>query len=207
MTIGGAALSIKLSTDNLVTPLTLSSGGASVAYYQKNFLVNVTDANGVGVPNQNVSLNVYPLLYRKGVLGYNGVEWRATVTSSISAYLTAGQSILCDNEDPTGTSIYTASLDVNGNGSLEPGGPVVVTSGNVTTNNLGLATVGVQYGQSQAPWIYYRLTGTSNVAGTESNGSVELYAVGVTTDFTNATIQPAAVVSPYGSYGTCANPN
>jgi len=210
MTVGGTALNVKVSTDNLITPLTVTNGGVSVAYYQKNFLINVTDSNGVGVPNQSVSLGVYPISYGKGILAWTGTTYAATPTAVISAFLNAGQVVFCANEDPTGNSVLTSAnsyLDLNGNGILDPGGPIVLTQSPVTTNSLGLAAVGVQYGQTQAPWIVYRITATVNVAGNQNSGSATLVSVGSSADFNSQSPGPAAVYSPYGHYGTCGNPN
>jgi hypothetical protein len=191
MTVNQSALFIALGTDNLVATVGQN--------YQKTYSIIVTDANGVAVPNVVVTMKVLPVYYEKGVLAWDGNEW----SYSPPVYQ-------CLNEDTDYSGIYTAAKDFNGNGKLDPGNVISVSTANAngsfTTNASGVGTATLIYAESYAPWVTVKLQAQAIVSGTESTNSATFTVPGAAADFTNKTVPPAGAVSPFGVQ-TCNLPN
>lgn len=188
LTVNTQALFIALSTGNTI-------GNLNDSTYEKEFAVQVTDANGAAVANKSVTLAVVPQFYRKGELGFND-SWRyvAPITQ-------------CVNEDTNRNGRLDAGEDVNGNGTLEPGGPASLSRSTVTTDASGLATFKMTYGENYALWVGVRITASSSVGGTESSTFMDYLLIGSSEDYSNENIAPAGDVSPFGTATSCANPN
>jgi hypothetical protein len=188
LTVNTQALFISLSTGNTI-------GNLNDSTYQKQFAVQVTDANGAAVANKQVTLAVVPSFYRKGRLVFDeGWIYDTGVTQ-------------CTNEDTNRNGQLDAGEDFNGNGTLQPGGPVSLSSATVTTDANGLATFNMIYGENFVPWIGVELTARSSVGGTESSTTMNYLLRGSSEDFSNEDIPPAGTTSPFGTATSCANPN
>jgi len=194
LTVNGKAVFITLGFGNNISNLDETT-------YSKQFAVYVTDANGVAVGNQSVSLSVIPEQYYKGTLSKLGDVWLYTTTPTS-----------CVNEDsvlngqPDLNGILDSGQDVNRDGKLTPGNVAVAAPGNVMTDEFGRATFALQYGEQFAPWVRARITATASVAGTESRQSILFGLTGSVEDFT-ADTPPAGGTSPFGSSTSCTNPN
>ena len=190
LTVGAKALFISAGTGNTV-------GTPSSTSYQLDFDVIVTDASGAPVQGVNVTASVLPVYYYKGVMAYlapNG-PW-SPVTH-----------VQCANEDLSGSGIYLASEDINGNGVLDPGIPVAVTPSAATTNALGQATVSLVYAREQAYWLDVNLTIRGQVSGSEARYVGYVSLPGLATDFNTQNVTPPnGGVSPYGTANSCSNP-
>jgi hypothetical protein len=68
LTVNQSALFIALGTGNTITNIDPQT-------YKKDWVVYVTDANGVAVPNISVTIKVLPLKYGKGSLFWTGKVW------------------------------------------------------------------------------------------------------------------------------------
>jgi Bacterial Ig-like domain (group 1) len=190
LTVNGKALFITLGFGNTITNVDETT-------YSKPFTVYVTDANGVAVGNQLLSISVIPEAYRKGFLQFAKV-W--ALPNGVPA-------ATCANEDKNLNGILDAGEDTNKNGQLTPGNVVVAAPGNVTTDGFGRATFNLQYGEQFVPWVTVRLTARASVAGTESVQSIRYDLDGLASDFTSDTIQPAGRISPFGQSTLCTNPD
>ena len=188
LTVNGKALFITLGFGNTISNLDETT-------YSKPFTVYVTDANGVAVGNQLLSLSVIPEVYYKGFLVFNSQAWGGAPTAT------------CANEDRNLNGILDIGEDTNKNGQLTPGNFVVAAPGTVTTDGFGRATFNLQYGEQFVPWATVRLTARASVAGTESKQSIMYDLQGLASDFTKETIPPAGVVSPFGRSASCTDPN
>ncbi len=179
LTVNQAALFIALGTGNVIENLDPQT-------YRKNWVVYVTDSNGIAVNGATVTVKAIPIDYLTGRLAFDGTSW--TGTSPIWA---------CRNEDANENGILDPGEDDNGDGVLWPGNVIAVSPGTVQTVD-GRATVSLTYAESYAPWIRLRLTASATVAGTESRTDVEFVVVGLAADFTDEAIPPAGRVSPFG---------
>ena len=122
-----------------------------------------------------------------------------------------GAPTVCVNEDVNRNGILNAGEDTNGNGSLEPGLPVIIigsgSSATLTTDSTGSAAFTLQYAENFAPWVATRITARASVGGTESSAGMNYFLAGSSDDFANQSVAPAGVVSPYGVATSCTNPN
>lgn len=200
LTVNGKALFITIGFGNTI-------GNVNETTYSKNFSVYVTDANGVAVGNQMISLSVIPTEYKKGQLALVCLSNGSAKCTKNWVY--SSTPTVCANEDINFNGILDASLfeDTNGNGQLTPGNIAVAVPGNVVTDTAGRATFAVQYGEQFAPWVKVNITARASVAGTESRKSILYDLVGSTTDFVETDMQPAGLTSPFGSSTSCTNSN
>ena len=190
ITVNGKALFITIGFGNTISNLDETT-------YSKPFTVYVTDANGVAVGNQLLSLSVIPEIYYKGFLVFNKT-WK---------YNGNAPAAICANEDRNLNGILDAGEDTNGNGRLTPGNVVVTAPGNVTTDAAGRASFNLLYGEQYAPWVTVRITARASVAGTESRQSIFYNLGGVESDFSSETVPPAGQSSPFGRSALCTDSN
>jgi hypothetical protein len=190
LTVNQSALFIALGTGNTITNIDEQT-------YRKNYVVYVTDANGVPVNNVTLTLRALPEQYGKGTLAWNGTSWD---------YDTA---LFCNNEDQNrdGQIDTVPDEDANNNDTLEPGNVIAVTPGTIQTDATGRATISLIYAESYAKWVRISLLASATVSGTESTKEVVFTVVGSSADFTNENIPPAGVISPFGTNLSCTNPN
>ena len=190
VTVSGQALFINIAANNTIEKLSTT--------YRKTFSVQVNDANGAPVGGQNVTLAYYPPVYRKGFLTFDkGVNlWVSTVVDT------------CVNEDRDRSGqLSGGNVDVNADGRLTPGLPAVISPRTVTSNSAGAAEFTVEYGQQYAFWVNLDLSAKVVVAGTESSTGFMFPASALADDLISRTVQPASVVSPFGSSPGCNNAN
>lgn len=200
LTVSAKALFITIGFGNEI-------GNVDETTYSKAFSVYVTDANGVAVGNQQVTLSVIPTLYEKGRL-------RLDPDSIVASWLMPLSRTSCQNEDALlspGSAGYLNGIlnvgeDFNSNGRLEPGNVAVAAPGSVTTDVNGRATFAVQYGEQFAPWVTVDIEARAVVSGTESRRLLSYTLVGSAPDFRSAS-GPAGVNSPFGNATDCANKN
>ncbi len=185
LTVNQAALFIALGTGNVITNVDPQT-------YRKNWVVYVTDSNGIAVNAATLTIKAIPLAYRTGRHVLVGEE-----------YVYQAPIYECRNEDANENGILDPGEDDNGDGVLWPGNVIAVSPGSVQTVN-GLATIALTYAESYAPWVRLRLTVSATVAGTESKTNAEFTVVGLALDFTKGGGPPAGFVSPFGDLPTPA---
>ena len=188
LTVSGQALFISIATSNEISNLDPTT-------YKKDFSVYVTDAAGAPVAGKAVNLSVFPETYLKGRLAKGEDGWD---------YSDSPAPNVCVNEDLDRNGILNAGEDVNGDGRLNPGLPVVVSPATVTTAANGFATFSLVYGENYAPWLTVLITARAAVGGTESVQTQSYFVGGSAADF-NSDTPPAGVVSPFGT-GSCTSP-
>jgi protocatechuate 3,4-dioxygenase beta subunit len=199
MTVAGQSAFIALATGNTMTALD------STTYAEPHSLI-VTDTTGAPMSNRTVTLSIIPLKYYKGLYIAQGNSWVAN--SSLGNPTTYVAPVPCDNEDVNHDAILQPSEDVNGNGKLDPGNPVTLSSGTVTTDSNGRATFSVIFGKDQGNWLRVRLKATTTVQGTESVASADYDLSVLAADVSNTSVAPpGGGNSPYGTATACTNPN
>jgi hypothetical protein len=190
--------------------LFISAGtGNSVAIpdsttYRLDYSVFVSDASGNAVPGVNVTASVRPRYYFKGQM----------ILLTADGPWGPQASYACPNEDVDSNGQLTGGEDTNGNGRLDPGIPITVTSTG-TTDASGRAIVSLTYPKDRAYWLAVDLTIRGQVAGSEAVyvGYIPRLS-GAATDYRDKNISPPGATSPYGIFVTgtgaqtdCANPN
>jgi hypothetical protein len=183
VTVNQSALFIGLGTSNEISNLDPTT-------YQKDYTVSVSDSNGNPVPNANLTIGVLPVEYLKGSLTFVDPVWTY-----------AAGTVTCPNEDANYNGVLDVGEDADSSGTLQPGNVVRVSPGSVTTDANGQATVKLLYQESYAPWVRVQLRARAVVSGTESSNNVIFTVTGAAPDFTNKSVPPAGVVSPFGTHG------
>ena len=179
LTVNQSALFIALGTGNTITNLDPQT-------YKKDWVLYVTDANGIPLNGVTLTIKAIPTHYLTGQLVFQGKVW---------GYDTSV--LFCPNEDVNSNGVLDPGEDTNGDGILWPGNVISVTPGSVQTTN-GLATISLIYAESYAPWVRLKLTATASVTGTESKTSVEFIVNGAASDFNVEAAPPAGQFSPFG---------
>ena len=198
LTVNQSALFIALGTGNVINNAKKSDGTTDDQTYKWDWVVYVTDANGNAVPGVNLTIKALPLKYGKGRLVFDTVS---------SSWVYISTAVTCSNEDATYNGTLDAGEDTNGNGKLDPGNVIAVTPSTITTDTTGRATISLTYAESYAPWVQIRLTAQAVVSGTESTTYSDFWVQGINSDFTNATVPPAGLYSPFGQATVCTDPN
>lgn len=196
LTVNRKALSIQFGTGNSLLPF-------SPAVLQQDYAVFVSDSAGNPVKDVTISATAWPTYFAKGALKWNP---ESPPAKTPGAWQTGDQYTICPNEDVQRKGLYERAFDRNGNGTLEPGIPLSVSSSG-KTDALGLATVSLRYPRDRAHWVQVELTVTGNVAGTESLARNSFWLTGLVKDYTDFNTSPPGAVSPYGAAPSCFSAN
>jgi hypothetical protein len=196
LTVNKKALSIQFGTGNSVMLY-------SPSVFQKDFSVFVSDSAGNPVKDVAISVAAWATHYRKGWF-----SWKAddSTKGNIPGHHDQKITATCDNEDIQRKGLYETAFDTNGNGLLEPGIPLSVSSSG-KTDAMGLAVISVRYPRDRSKWVEVELTVTGTVAGTESLARNTLWLPGLGSDYADPNVSPPGEVSPYGTSGSCSAAN
>lgn len=191
LTVAERELFISIGTGNSIEE-------PNTSQYLVEYAVQVTDAQGNGVPDVTVQFSLLSQVYNKGFRAWNGVTWATTVT------------VACPDEDVNTNGILDPGEDLNGSGLIEAGNIATASAqgiggGTLTTNSSGFGFIDVVYPQEYAFYIQVTLTATASVAGTEFAEPTTFVVTGAATDFNNESVAPPGIVSPFGISNTCAD--
>jgi Bacterial Ig-like domain (group 1) len=187
LTVNQSALFIALGTGNVI-------GNLDPQTYKHDWVVYVTDANGVPVTGVTLTMKAIPTHYLTGSLYWD---------TALGNWLLDGRPgtlepyRFCASEDANENGILDSGEDTNRDGVLWPGNVIAVSPSTVVTTN-GRARVSLIYAESYAPWVRLRLTATASVSGTESKTDAVFIVGGAVEDFNVLTNPPASVISPFG---------
>jgi len=187
LTVARKEVFISLGTGNTVEEV------ANNAQYRIPFTIQMTDANGNGVPNVPVTMSVLTERYLKGTRAWNGSSWTSYVNP---VYNCVDEDTLVPATARNGQ--LDPGEDADNDGRIDVGNIALVTPGQVTTNAQGVALVDVLYPQDAAYWLVVTLEARAAVQGTEFARSTTFLLPGTTNDFGNQTTAPPGFVSPFG---------
>ena len=94
-----------------------------------------------------------------------------------------------------------AKEDVNGNNRIDPGNVASVTA--TPSDSNGFSTVSIQYARDYAAWVNVKLDVYASTTGDTSNASVTFDLEGLAVDYTDETVRPPGLISPFGTSTTC----
>jgi len=219
LTVNGNSLFITIGFGN-----NISNNNGDLTTYSKPFTVYVTDANGVPVGNQDVTISVIPENYKKGTFSWRAPLWQMTPTFNIGAnVIPDSPTFVCPNEDVNangvlelngvpagngdgdgtglpakGTPSAPGYEDQNDNRKLDPGNIAVASPGTLRTDTAGRASFNLLYGEQFAYWSDVKIVARATVAGTESRKELIFTLSGMGSDYEAEAVPPAGVVSPFG---------
>jgi hypothetical protein len=177
----------------------------NTAQYKKEWVIQVTDAQGNGVAGVIVTASILSLRYWEGT--------RVPAIAPATGWATDAQPPAgCPDEDVNRNGVLDAGEDLNTSGRVEAGNVLTVTphggSGSaVTTDANGFALLDVFYPQEFAYWLEVTLEARTSVQGTEFKESTTFVPPGSANDFNSTSNAAPGMVSPFGQDGVCATPN
>ncbi len=187
LTVARRQVDISIGTGNeLFEPDTAS--------YEREFIVQVTDSQGVGIADAVVQLSARSKYYRKGfyVPGPND-RWVA-----VSDAFTFAPPLRCADEDLNQNGQLDADEDFNSSGWIEAGNVVSVSPGEVTTNASGVAIFRIRYAQEFGNWVVVTLRARAAVQGTEFEDSSDHQLEITAADANINQSPPGGIVSRFG---------
>ncbi|NGX17439.1 Ig-like domain-containing protein [Wenzhouxiangella sp. XN24] len=166
------------------------------ATYEREFIVQVTDSQGVGVPNAQVQLSARSKIYRKGfyVEGDND-QW------------VVGPNLTCPDEDFNANGQLDANEDFNNSGQLEAGNAVSVSPGEVVTNDSGTALFRIVYAQEFGNWLTVTINARAAVQGTAFEESSDHALEILASDANVNQSPPGGIISRFGGSDLDATPD
>lgn len=187
LTVARRQVDISIGTGNeLAEPNT--------ATYEREFVVQVTDSQGVGIEGATVQLSVRSKFYKKGVYeeGPNN-RWVATDGQG-------GPPLRCPDEDFNFNGQLDANEDFNDSGQIEAGNIVSVSPGELLTGENGTALFKIAYAQEFGNWAVVTISARASVQGTEFQDSTD-HALQITVaDASTNQSPPGGLVSRFGGF-------
>jgi len=174
---------VRLGTDNQI--------GGTAPVNTKTYVATVTDSAGNPVVGQVVRFGLRPAGYAKGKFTSGATKWSQT---SFQA---------CPNEDTNFNGILEAGEDLNGSGSLDPGGVATVNASG-TTNAAGNATATLTYPKDHSFWTYVTLEARTGVVGNDPPTTATFLLQGLASEYSDPGVAPPGELSPYGVQATSA---
>jgi Bacterial Ig-like domain (group 1) len=199
--------------------LTVTNGGISIRLGTGNKMITfgdlryrflwtalVVDSAGIPVPNAEVTIQVTPDAYYKGVWQKPASRWNAVF------------SVSCPSEDGINNpseldGILQPGEDKNGSGTLTPGDVAGVTFVDLTnkTDLNGFKDFYIEYAKSYGNFTRVRIEAKTRVRGTEASVS-EIIDLPILDDDATAPSPPAILrggqyVSPFGISTSCTDTN
>jgi Bacterial Ig-like domain (group 1) len=198
-TVQGTAISDVINLTVAQRQLFISIGTGNelevpnIVQYALPYVVQVTDANGNGVPNVPLSLSVLSVQYAKG-------SWNSGLGFALPYDPGSDQTIngTCNDEDVNHNGVLDAGEDFNTSTRIEAGNIATVTPANASTDEDGFAQIKIFYPQEYAYWLVVRLDVRAGVTGTEFIRSATILLPGTTDDF-DGPGTPPGFVSPFGT--------
>lgn len=207
LTVAQKALFVTLATGPFISEM------ADKIRYQKDYVALVTDAAGDPVAGATVVATVTPVHYQKGYYVWGGSRWNQVVTLQPASTTLPGVPACANEDGMLHNSLYDfngvldtdpgsgAKEDQNGNGVLDPGNMVSVTS--TTTDAAGHSTLRMVYAKNYAAWVNVKLTAIASTAGSTASASQEFYLPGLATEYTQENTNPPGNPSPFGISTSC----
>jgi hypothetical protein len=203
LTVAQRELFISIGTGNSIAE-------PNTAQYRKEWVIQVSDAQGVGVGGASVTFGVLSERYWGGYREFpvGGSSW-GTVT---------GPLVGCIDEDArTGNpsfdrnGVLDPGEDENGNGQIEAGNKASATNqggggGSLVTDQNGFGIIDLYWPQEYAYYLEVTLEARATVQGSESAESTTFILDGLADDFNQENTAPPGLVSPFGIDFDCATP-
>lgn len=188
LTVAKSQLFISIGTGNTIAKI-------NTTQYKKDYVIQVTDANGAGVTSAALTVSILSVQYSKGYryVPVGQQRWATQITAT------------CPDEDINHNGILDPGEDQNASGKIEAGNIATVTPASVTTDANGFGYVSIYYPQEYAGYLQVTLTAQAQVQGTASSASSTFVLDALASDFTDVNVSPPGVVSPFGRSAICTD--
>jgi hypothetical protein len=203
LTVAQRELFISIGTGNEIDE-------PNTAQYRKEWVVQVTDAQGNGVAGANVTFSVLSERYWDGFRTFplGGNAWQTTTGPAAGC---TDEDALTGNPSFDRNGVLDAGEDNNGNGEIEAGNIASAVAqvgggGTLTTDANGFGIIDVYWPQEYAYYLQVTLEARTSVQGTEFTESTTFVLDGAASDFNNENIAPPGVTSAFGTDFDCSTP-
>jgi hypothetical protein len=180
----------------------------NTAQYRKEWIVQVSDAQGNGVSGANVTFSVLSERYWDGFRFFplGGTTW---ATSAIPPAGCLDEDTLTGNPINNRNGVLDPGEDNNLNGEIEAGNIAAAVdqasgSSTLVTDQNGFGIIDVYWPQEYAYYLEVTLEARASVQGSESAESTTFVLDGSASDFGDEGVAPPGVVSPFGTDGVCS---
>jgi hypothetical protein len=180
----------------------------NTAQYKQEWIVQVTDANGNGVDQVDLTVSVLSERYWEGSRAFVDPPGAWVTRLGTEALPALG----CPDEDINNRNgILDAGEDLNGSGRIEAGNIASAVAqdggGNtITTDVNGFALVDLFYPQDHGLWVEVTLEARTSVQGSEFAESQTFRLPILAADVAQETTAPPGPDSPFGADGDCGTP-
>jgi hypothetical protein len=195
LTVAQRELFISLGTGNSIFE-------PNTAQYRVEYIAQVTDSQGNGVPGVVVQVGVLSNAYFKGFWIYD------QLSSAWVQILRAGP---CADEDINRNGVLDPGEDFNNSGRIEAGNKATAVAqngngGTFTTDSGGFGVIDIFYPQDHAGWVMVTLEATTSVQGTEFASATPQFILTINGEDVNDQNQvPPGVNSPFGVSTNCGD--
>jgi hypothetical protein len=192
LTVAQREVFISIGTGNQISEPT-------TANYLKEFSVQVTDSQGVGVAGAEVQMSVFSKEYYKGF-------YQADLINEVWV---ANRQATCQDEDTlvpatARNGILDPGEDFNNSGNIEAGNVATVSPGTVITDENGFGLVQMTYAQEFGNWVEVTIQAKASVTGTEFLETQDYGLEVLRSDVTLDQSPPGGLISRWGADPTCA---
>ena len=200
LTVARREVDVSIGTGNeLFEPTT--------ATYEREFVVQVTDSQGVGMAGVPVQLSVRSKYYRKGIYveGDNNRWVPVGSLQDVGGVPVATPPLRCPDEDFNFNGQLDAGEDFNSSTRIEAGNAVSVSPGEIVTDDTGVAIYRITYAQEFGNWLEVTLTARASVQGTEFEDSEDHALEILAADAATSISPPGGGESRFGGDDTDAS--
>jgi hypothetical protein len=200
LTVAQRELFISIGTGNEIDE-------PNTAQYRKEWIVQISDAQGNGVGGASVTFSVLSELYHEGYRScpLGCTAWTTVVTGSCT-----DEDILTGNPAYDRNGVLDPGEDNNGSGRIEAGNiaSAVAQGGGSTivTDSNGFGIIDIYWPQEYAFYLDVTLEVRASVQGSESAESTYFTLTGSASDFSDPQVAPPGPVSAFGQDGICSTP-
>lgn len=192
LTVAQREVFISIGTGNQISEPT-------TATYLKEFSVQVTDSQGVGVAGAEVQMSVVSKDYYKGY-------YEADVINDLWV---PNYQATCQDEDTlvpatARNGILDPGEDFNNSGNIEAGNVATVSPGTVITDANGFGLVRMTYAQEFGNWLLVTIQAKASVTGTEFLETQDYGLEVLRADVALNQSPPGGIDSRWGRQPTCA---
>ncbi len=192
LTVAQREVFISIGTGNQISE-------PNTASYLKEFAVQVTDSQGVGVAGAEVQMSVFSKDYYKGYY----------VPDVINDLWVPNYQATCQDEDTlvpatARNGILDPGEDFNNSGSIEAGNVATVSPGIVVTDENGFGLVRMTYAQEFGNWMLVTIQAKASVTGTEFLETQDYGLEVLRADVALNQSPPGGIDSRWGRQPTCA---
>jgi hypothetical protein len=193
LTVGGQTVFLSFGTGNTISAYSLNPQ----TQYELPYSVSAVDSAGHGLSGVTITYSVQSTAYAMGHYGpYVSPVWPQVIVANncTPTQVEEYDGVINPTPPPAGVTPVLTNI---------PGSVASTDVSSAVTSTTGTASVNLIYPKDHATWVQVALTATATVQGTQNSTTATFWLPGLSTDYTNESIPPPGIISPYGQNATC----